>query len=896
MNRLRVAARRLGGMLNRDRHDAELREELESLAALQLEDQLARGVNADEARRRVIARTGNVTAVQEAVRDQRGLGWLLAMWRDARHGLRLLRRAPIFALTAILSLALGLGANAAIFSIVDHLLLRALPVQHADRLLMIDIGSVTYPIWEQVRARSDEFDGAGAWANEEMTTRVNGVGRREPTMYVSGGFFELLGVAPVLGRTITVDDDRRGGGTQGPVAVISHAYWERAFGRAPDVLGRPIIVERVPHTIVGVMPRSFFGPEVGRSFSVALPFGTEPLLRGTSSALDERRNWWLNVLIRRRADQTEAQVAAALRAMQPAIREATRTPNPDYLKEPLGVVSAEQGRSVLRGRYRDALWVLMGASVVVLLVTCANVANLLLARTQARRAEMSVRLSLGAPRRRLVQQLVIESAVLSAIGAIAGLGLAVWMARLIVAQISTPDAPVSLSVALDWRLVLFTTLVTCVVTMLFAVLPALRATRVGPAEAMKEQSRTVTGGGSQALGQALVLGQIAASLALVVLAGLLVGTFTKLAYRPLGLESRRVVVATIALQPDSVPPEERPALFERVRQVVAGVPGVVETTLAAIAPLSGPGWNGGVVDVDGRDVGGEGRQRMVWMNAVSDGFFATYGIPLRAGRDLGPGDAADAPPVMVVNEAFVRRFLGAGVAIGRRVRSGVPGRPETYGAYREIVGVVGDTLYRRDLRREVEPTVFIPLAQVDGPPGESITISARSRAADAATLVAPVSQVLDAADGRMSARVVAHQVHVRTALAQERLIATVAGLFGALALLLAIVGLYGVTAYAVSRRRGEIGVRLALGATPHRVLGLVLRRIAVLVTLGIIAGVGVSLWAGEAVRVLLHGLEPSDPRTLAGAALVLLVTGGLAGAIPAWRAARTSPAVCLREQ
>lgn len=895
MTRLRVTARRLGGLLNRDRHDAELREELESLAALQLEDQLAHGVPEAEARRRVLARTGNVTAVQEAVRDQRGLAWLLAIVRDARIGVRLLRRSPVFALTAVASLALGLGANAAIFSIVDHLLLRALPVRHADRLLMIDTGSLTYPIWEQVRARAGEFDGAGAWANQEMATRLDGVSRREQAMYVSGGLFELLGVVPVLGRTITTEDDRRGGGPHGPVAVISHAYWERAFGRNPNVLGRTIVVERVPFTIVGVMPPSFFGPEVGRSFTVALPFGAEPLIRGSSSVLDERRNWWLNVLIRRRVDQTEAQVAAALRAMQPAIREATRTPNPDYLTDPLGVTSAEQGRSVLRGRYRDALWVLMGASVVVLLVTCANVANLLLARTQARRAEMSVRLAMGAPRGRLIQQLVVESAVLSVIGALVGVLVALWTARLIVAQISTPAAPVTLDVALDWRLVLFTTLVAALVTPLFAIVPALRATRLAPAEAMREQSRSVTGEGTQTLGQALVLGQIAASLVLVVLAGLLVGTFTKLAYRPLGLESRRIAVASLSLQPDSVPEGERAGLYERVRRQLAGLPGVADTTLAAIAPLSGPGWNSGVVDIDGTEVGGDRPARMVWMNAVSDGFFATYGIPLRAGREVSAADAADGPPVMVVNETFVRRFIGSGSAVGRRVRSGVPGRPETYGAYREIVGVVGDALYRRDLRREVEPTVFIPLTQVDGPVGESITISVRSRAADASSLVGPISQAVESADGRLTSQVVAHQVFVRTALTQERLIATVAGLFGGLALLLAVVGLYGVTAYAVSRRRGEIGVRLALGATPRRVLGLVLRRVAVLVALGIVAGVAVSMWAGEAVRVLLHGLEPSDPRTLIGAAAILLVTGGLAGAIPAWRAARTPPAVCLRE-
>ncbi len=895
MKRLRVASRRLAGLVGRDRHDAELREELESLAALQLDEQVAAGVDPEEARRRVLARTGSVTAVQEAVREQRTLAWLDGLVRDVRVGLRMLRRNPLFAATAVVSLALGIGANAAIFSIIDHLLLRALPVRHADRLLMLDGGSWTYPIFEQVRARADQFDGAGAWADDDMVAHLNGTSRREPTLYVSGGFFELLGVMPALGRTISADDDARGAGSHGPVAVISDAYWERAFGRDPGVLGRAVIVERVPYTIVGVTPPGFFGPEVGRSFSIAIPFGTEPLVRGSRSILDERRAWWLNILVRRRADQSEAQVGAALHAMQPAIREATQTPNPDYLRDPLGVVSAEQGRSVLRDRYRDALWILMGASLVVLLVTCANVANLLLARADARRAEMALRVAMGGSRRRLVQQLLVESAILATIGAAAGLAFALWTARLIVSQLAGEGAPAMLDISLDSRVGLFATAVAAIVTPLFAVLPALRATRLAPADAMKERIRTVVGDGSHKLGHVLVVGQVGASLALVVLAGLLVGTFAKLAYRPLGLDSERVVVAAISLIPDSVPADQHRGVFERLRRVVGSVPGVAAASAAFIAPATGPGWNSAIVDVDGTDVGGDGRQRMTWLNAVTDGFFDTYGIEMHDGRDFAPTDTADAPAVMIVNETFVGRFLGGRPAVGRRVRSGIHGRPDTYGEYREIVGVVADTVYRSDLRRGIEPTAFIPLWQVEGFGRDSITIAARSRSADAAALVNPVRQALEAAEARATTDVSAHQAFVRNALRQERLIATVAGLFGGLALLLAVVGLYGVTAYTVSRRRSEIGVRLALGATPPQVLRLVLGRVALLVSAGIVAGVGLSLWAGEAVRVLLHGLEPNDPVTLAGAALVLLLTGGIAGAIPAWRAARTHPAVALRD-
>ncbi|HTV03395.1 MAG TPA: ABC transporter permease, partial [Luteitalea sp.] len=361
MTALRVLARRVAGMFGSDRHDADLREELDSLAALQMDDQLASGMPAEEARRQTLARRGSVTAVQEAVRERRGVAWLESSWRDLKLGVRQLWRSPLFSLTAILSLALGIGANAAIFSIVDHLLLRALPVRHADRLLLVDHGSWTYPIWEQVRLRAAQFDGAAAWANEELTVHVGKDGRREQGMFVSGGFFDVLGVAPVLGRAIEGPDDQRGGGAHGPVAVISHAYWQRAFGGDANVLGRAITIDRVPFTIVGVTPREFFGPEVGRSFSVAVPFGTEPLLRRSGSALDERQNWWLEMVIRRRIDQTEAQVQAAVGAMTAAIRDATPTRDPNYLKDAMRVVSFEQGQSWLRRQYRNALYVLMGA-------------------------------------------------------------------------------------------------------------------------------------------------------------------------------------------------------------------------------------------------------------------------------------------------------------------------------------------------------------------------------------------------------------------------------------------------------------------------------------------------------------------------------------------------------
>ena len=476
-----------------------------------------------------------------------------------RDAFRTLRAAPAVSAIAILSLALGIGANTAMFSILDSLLLRALPVRDAARLAAVGQdgpgrAAWTNPIWEAIRDRSEFFDGAFAWSPSRFNLAQGGRSEFVDGVWTSGGFFDVLGVRPILGRTWNPKDDTRGGGPDGPVAIISYPFWQRRFGGSTDVLGRTITIERVAYAIVGVTPPGFFGVDVGRAFDIAIPIGTEPLIRGKESSLDRRSSWWLNVFVRLKPGQTIEAGATALRGVQPQIREATIPPNwreedkKTYLSQPLGLSSAATGVSALRSRYQRPLMTIMVVVSLVLLIACANIANLLLARATARRHELSVRLALGASRWRLARQLLSESLLLAGIGGILGLFFAQWLSRLLVRQLSDAGRNVFLDLSIDLRVLLFTAGVAVATAIVFGVAPALRATRVQPNDAIKEHGRTVAGQSRFALGNLLVVVQVALSLMLLVGAGLFVRTFTSLAHRDIGFERDSVLIASVNAQ------------------------------------------------------------------------------------------------------------------------------------------------------------------------------------------------------------------------------------------------------------------------------------------------------------------------------------------------------------
>jgi predicted permease len=817
---------------------------------------------------------------------------------DLRDAARALRASPVVSIVAVLSLALGIGANTAIFSILDSLMLRALPVRDPQRLVLVMQGqnrSWTNPIWEQIRDRQDLFDGALAWSNTRFNLAQGGQTEFVDGIWSSGGYFDVLGVPAILGRTFGRDDDNRGGGPDGPVAVISYGFWQRRFGGAADVIGRPLAIERVSYTIVGVTPPGFFGTEVGRAFDVAIPLGTEPLVRGKESALDRRSNWWLNVMLRAKPGQTVESAAANLAGVQPQIREATipehyrEQDKAEYLKEPLTLQPAATGNSLLRRRYQQPLTAIMVVVALVLLVACANIANLLLARATARRHELSVRLALGASRLRLMRQLLAESLLLSGLGAALGLVFASWGSRLLVRQLSTSTNNVFLDLALDWRVLGFTAGVAVLTAVLFGTAPALRATRVQPNEALKEKGRGVAGEGRLGLGNLLVVVQVALSLVLLVAAGLFVRTFASLSSVNLGFDHGPVLVASLNAQRLQLEPAQRPELFDRLRRAAAAVPGVARVASSVVTPVSGSTWTD-LIEIDGAPPMPE-RERLVYVNLISPDWFSTYNTRMIAGRDFTDADKEGAPEVAIVNEAFARKFMSGQNPVGRQYREpGVGGRSTLT---REIVGYVQDAVYR-SLREPVPPTMYLPISQYHEPPS-FVALSIRAAAGSPALLTRSLVAALAEVDPGVAITFRPLSEQVDNSLIQERMVAMLSGFFGALALLLAGLGLYGVTSYAVNRRRTEIGIRMALGAAPRGVVGLVLRRVGLLVGIGVLAGSAMALWASRFVSALLYGLQAQDVPTLASAVIVLGSIGMLAGWLPAIRAARIDPASVLRE-
>jgi putative ABC transport system permease protein len=809
-------------------------------------------------------------------------------WRDA---FRALRTAPIVTVAAVLSLALGIGANTALFSIVNGLLLKPLPVHEPDRLAIVADGEWTNPIWEQIRDQhSRHFAGVAAWSNTTFDLAESGERERTDGAFASGGFFDTLGVRAHMGRTLTASDDRRGGGADGPVAVISHTLWQGRFNGSPDVIGKRLTIDRLPFTVVGVLPRGFFGAEVGRSSEVYLPIAAEALLRGEESGLDNRSFWWLEILLRMPAGQTLEDAARALNQVRPAIREATMPvgwPSEQlqrYLSDDLELLEARTGQSALRGRFADPLIIVSLIVAGVLLIACANVANLMLARATARRQEMSVRMALGASRGRVLRQLLAEALLLSLIGSALGLGLAQWGGDLLIAQLGSSVSTVSLDLSMDWRVLGLTAGIAMLTTVLFGLVPAMGLSGITPNDALRDAGRGAVGDRRVNIRGALVVVQVALSLVLLIGATLFVRTFHRLTTTPLGFTSEPLVIVNVDASRSTTPKESHLDLFRRVTDAAHTVPGVRVAAASVITPMSGSGWNDRVLSPKRTTPGSP----LTFINAVSPGWFGTYGMRLLSGRDLSTGDVTGGPPVVVVNETFVRTFMGNESPLGKRVAVGFADPAPEY----EVVGVVNDAVYR-DSRRGVPPTIYHPLAQA-GPLGSAIAVTLQVPG-ERGGLPPVIRDALRTVDPDLSFSIRDYGDQVRATTAQERLVAMLSGFFGGLALLLAGIGLYGVTSYAVTRRTRELAVRLALGADAPAVVRLVLQGVVAVVALGATIGVGLSLWASSFVESLLFGVQARDPLTMVAAILVLTLVSLFAGWLPARRASRLDPNVVLRQ-
>jgi predicted permease len=903
---------RLRALVARKRVESELDEELRFHFDRQVEVYRQAGVDELEARRRARLDFGGLDQVKEEYRDSLGVRVIDDLRRDVHLAVRALTATPLVSAIAILTLGLVIGANTSIFSILNGLLLRALPVRAPERLVHVtdsvlrDTGETrvrawSYPAWEQIRQRPQLFEAATAWSFTRFNLASGGETQFVEGIWADGNFFEALGVPAALGRTFSTIDDRAGGGPDGPVAVMSYRYWQHRLGGATDVIGRSVRLNGVPFTIVGVTPQEFFGVEVGRSFDVVVPLKTEALIRGRDSALGSAATNFLSILARLKPGQSLDAAAAELRRVQPEIRNATLGPwSKDvadrYLTAPFTVVAAATGYSNLRSNYQRPLLILIAIVGLVLLIGCVNIANLSLARAISRRRELSMRLALGASRARLARQLLVESLTLAAAGAGLGVVVAAYGGEFIVTRLSTPTNQVFLDVSLDSRVLGFAVAVTVLTALLFGTAPVFRATRVVPMDALRGQGRA-TEEGRRGLMAWLVVAQVAFSVVLVVAAGLFIRSFVSLANRDLGLNADPVLVVTVDSQATTVEASHRLSLYERTRAAVLALPNVAEAGISLQTPASSGGFTPAVEIVDAPSASPSRRlvpaNTDVVGNLISAGWFRTFGTPLTAGRDFEEGDSRGAPRVAIINETFARRFFANRNPLGLAIVV-YPNTPRAMPA--QIVGVSADAIYGSP-REGVPPTWYMPMVQFDrsGMAFASVRLSVRAHTGAPELLTKSVAAAVAEVDPQLALtfRPLATQIHA--ALTRERLMAQLAGALGVLALILAGLGLYGVTAYAISRQRIEIAVRIAIGALPGHVITVVLARVWLVIGLGIVAGTGISLWASRFVGGLIYGLSPHEPTTLVGAAVLLYAMGTAAAWLPTRRAARMDPVAVLRE-
>jgi putative ABC transport system permease protein len=846
---------------------------------------------------------GNATQLAESSRAVWIWPFLETLAQDTRYALRTLRANPGFAATAVLSLALGIGANTAIFSILNAVMLRSLPVEDPQQL--VQLGSpdssgtsplsvgFTNPIWEQVRDHQQAFLGTLAFSGNRFDLSEGGESHFAEGLWVSGDYFRVLGVPAMRGRVFTADDDLRGGGHAGPVAVISHGFWKRHFASDPGIVGKSIRLDRHPFTIIGVTPPWFTGLDVDTHYDVAIPIGCEPILYTDRSALAARSWWWLRILGRLLPGETPQQADAKMKALAPEVDRATLPKDWDadgrrqYLQRTFALRPAATGFSNTGTQYRTALFTLMAVVGLVLLIACANIANLLLARAAARQREISIRMAIGAARRRVMRQLMSESLLLSVLGAAGGLFFAVWGSRLLVRFLSRTGSELQLDTAPDLRVLAFTMGVAVLTGLLFGLAPALRATSVSLHNVLKEHARGMAGG-RLGLGRVLVTGQVALSLMLLVGAGLFLGTLRNLLSTDLGFNRHNVLLVPADMMQANVPREQRTRVYRDIVERLRAIPGVASASSSMVTPISGSTWN---EDVNPEGYSPKGKSdALVYFNRVSPGYFATMRTPILLGRDFSEHDDAGAPKVMLIGESTARKFFGKGNPIGKTIRmEGQPGKQDTY----QVIGVVKDIKYEQ-VDEDRLLSAFVACAQ-DPKPWSGVTFEVRSER-PVESLIPAVRAAIGEVDRGISLEFRNFETQVNESLLQPRMVALLSAFFGGLALLLAMIGLYGVTAYGVARRQAEIGIRMALGAQPGSVIWLVLREVAAMLAIGTVLGLGASLAAGRLVASLLYGVKSYDAAPLVIAAVVLGIATGVAAYLPAHRAARLDPMAALREE
>ena len=831
------------------------------------------------------------------------------MLRDVRFALRTLGKSPFFLVVAVLSLALGIGANTAIFTLTDQLLLRLLPVRDPEQLVQIritggrlgnnngdGIRTLSWPLYRDLRDRNEVFSGLMARYPTAATMQSGGMTALIVAELVSGNYFEMLGVRPAAGRLLTAEDDRNPGGH--PLVVLSYRYWMERFNGDPAIVGSKISLNGYPFTVIGVSEAGFEGIDVGSSPAIRVPITMKKQLTPVWDDLENRRSSWLHAFGRLKPGLAREKAEAGMRVLyrqiqqeelaQPEAAKYTPFAREKFLKQQFDLVPADRGQSYLRERVEEPLRVLTMTVAFVLLIACANLAGLLLARAVTRRREIALRFALGASRGQVVRQLFVESLLLSLAGAVLGLLVSVATCRFLLSHLPASVAAVPLSPAPDLRVFGFTTLVAFLAAVLFGLLPALRATRSAHVDALKDNAGSLAGAAGHLLMRKILVGSQVA-LALLLLAGAVLFARSLNSLRNVRAGFRPDHTMTFTLDPslNAYTPARRAQLFVQLQQQIRALPGVQAVSLSSHRLLTGGRWDSSVT-VEGYQAR-PGENVSPYMMAVAPDYFRTLGIPLLAGRDFRLEDAGDNGKVAVVNESFVKYFFGGGNAIGKRFGRGI-GSGVQYDT--EIVGVVADSKYT-SLREENQRHVYHPFLRYPQQIGRMTFYVRREQPPD--VLLSAIRAEIRTMDPNLplfEVRTLDDQVNL--SISNERLLASLSIGFSALAAFLAALGLYGVLAYIVTGRTREIGLRMAVGAGRGDILRLVLREVLPVTIVGLAAGLGAAAALGRLVASQLYGFKNADPVTLAAAGCAMLLVASLSAALPALRAARVQPISALR--
>jgi len=828
-----------------------------------------------------------------------------AIFTDLRFGLRQLRLNPLFTAVAVLSLALGIGANTAIFQLIDSIRLRSLSVGNPQELAYIDFmkdskrmgwwstrsANFTSAQWDSLQTHQQAFSGLVAWSAKGFNLAQGGQAHYAEGLFVNGDFFKVLGVPAAIGRTFTAEDDQPGCGSPG--AVISYSFWQNQFAADPAITSRSVRLDGRQFPVIGVAAPGFFGVEIGNRFDVAVPVCSDPMFWEPGKGhIPSRTAWWLSLMGRLKPGWTMERAQAQIRTISPAIMEDSLPPSyraedaKKYLQNKLTLTSGATGVSQLRRQYEDPLWILLATTGLVLLIACANLANLLLARASVREREIAVRQALGASRGRLIAQLLSESLLLALLGAVLGAALAAALSRGLVAFLTTEGNRMFIGLGLDWRVLGFTGAMAILTCVLFGLAPALRATRVEPSSVMRASGRGLTAGREKfSLRRMLVVAQVAMSLVLLAGAMLFVRSLQKLLAVDAGFRPEGIVAVSVDFRDAHYAKERIVGIRRQMLARLQEKTGAIAAGQVGMTPVGGGGWDSNVY------AEGTAGSTLSLFNRAGPGYFRTMGTSFVAGRDFDEHDNLSAPRVAIVNEEFARKIFPGKNPVGQSFRR-QEGANQTDSLFL-VVGLVRNTKYY-ELREDFRPIAFVAEDQ-DEDPGPGGTFVLRTNA--------PLGEFYRAAEAAVAEfnpnlgidfKVLTTQL--KESLTRDRLMAVLAGAFGFLAGLLAVLGLYGVIAYMVARRRNEIGVRIALGASRRQVMGLVLREAVLLLAIGITVGAGLAAWAGQAAASMVYGLKPRDPVTLCSAIALLAGVALLASYGPALRASRLQPMDALRDE